>query len=71
MSSAASVFVHATRKRSQKVPRAKSGTFWFPWMDFHDSIALVLFYKTGTKFFIEWFQSYTLLNIVQNCIFNV
>ena len=37
MSSAASAFVHATRKRSQKVPRAKSGTFWFPWMDSHDS----------------------------------
>ena len=37
MTSAASAFVHATRKRSQKVPRAKSGTFWFPWMDSHDS----------------------------------
>ncbi len=30
-------FCHATRKRSQKVPRIKSGTFWFPWMDSHDS----------------------------------
>ena len=30
MSSAATAFVHATLKRSQKVPRAKSGTFWFP-----------------------------------------
>ena len=37
MSSAATAFVHATLKRSQKVPRAKSGTFWFPWMDSHDS----------------------------------
>ena len=37
MSSAATAFVHATRKRSQKVPRAKSGTFWFPRMDSHDS----------------------------------
>ena len=37
MRSAASAFVHATRKRSQKVPRAKSGAFWFPWMDSHDS----------------------------------
>ena len=37
MSSAASAFVHAIRKRSQKVPRVKSGTFWFPWMDSHDS----------------------------------
>ena len=59
MSSAASAFVHATRKRSQKVPRAKSGTFWFPWMDSHDSMiqvpfnssCVVLQYKTGTKFF--------------------
>ena len=37
MSSAASAFVHATLKRSQKVPRAKSGTFRFPRMDSHDS----------------------------------
>ena len=37
MSSAVTAFVHATRKRSQKVPRAKSGTFWFPWMDSHVS----------------------------------
>ena len=37
MSSAATAFMHATLKRSQKVPRAKSGTFWFPWMDSHDS----------------------------------
>ena len=37
MSSAAIAFVHATLKRSQKVPRAKSGTFWFPRMDSHDS----------------------------------
>ena len=37
MSSAATAFVHATLKRSQKVPRAKSGTFWFPRMDSHDS----------------------------------
>ena len=37
MSSAASASVHATRKRSQKAPRTKSGAFRFPWMDFHDS----------------------------------
>ena len=37
MSSVATAFVHDTRKRSQKVPRAKSGMFWFPWMDSHDS----------------------------------
>ena len=37
MSSAATAFVHATLKHSQKVPRAKSGTFWFPRMDSHDS----------------------------------
>ena len=37
MSSAATAFVHDTRKCSQEVPRAKSGTFWFPRMDSHDS----------------------------------
>ena len=37
MSSAVTAFVHATLKRSQKVTRAKSGTFWFPKMDSHDS----------------------------------
>ena len=37
MSSAATAFVHVTLKRSQKVPRAKSGTFWFPKMDSHGS----------------------------------
>ena len=37
MSSTATAFVHATLKRSQKVPRAESGTFWFPGMDSHDS----------------------------------
>ena len=37
MSSAASAFVHATPKRSQKVPRVKSGAFRFPWIDSHDS----------------------------------
>ena len=36
MSSMSISFVHATLKRSQKVPHAKSGTFWFPWMDSHD-----------------------------------
>ena len=36
MSSAATAFVHATLKHSQKVPRAKSGMFWFPVMDSHD-----------------------------------
>ena len=37
MSSAATAFVHATLKRSQKVPHTNSGTFWFPRMDSHDS----------------------------------
>ena len=37
MSFAVSAFVHATLKRSQKVPRVKSGAFRFPWMDSHDS----------------------------------
>ena len=37
MSFAASAFVHATLKHSQKVPRVKSGAFRFPWMDSHDS----------------------------------
>ena len=49
MSSTATAFVHATLKRSQKVPRVKSGTFWFPRMDSHDSstipVALVLLYN--------------------------
>ena len=53
MSSAATSFVHATLKSSQKVPRAKSGTFWFPKIDSHDSSTscVALQYKTGTKFF--------------------
>ena len=53
MSSAATAFMHATLKRSQKVPRAKSGTFWFPRMiqaSFYSSCT-ALHYKTGTKFF--------------------
>ena len=56
MSSAATVFVHATLKHSQKVPRAKNGTFWFPRMDYHDSwfkyhsIALVFLYNIR----LEW-----------------
>ena len=37
MSSAVSASVHATCKRSQKVPRAKRGASRFPWMDSHDS----------------------------------
>ena len=37
MSSAASAFVHAALKRSQKVPHVKGGAFRFPWMDSHDS----------------------------------
>ena len=37
MSSMATAFGHATRQCSQKVPRAESGTFWFPWIDSHDS----------------------------------
>jgi hypothetical protein len=51
------------------VPRAQSGTFWFPWMDSHDSthsIALVLLYnmRLERSFSIERFQSYTLLKMV-------
>ena len=41
MRSAATAFVHATLKRSQKVPRVKSGTFWFPRMDSHDSSTIL------------------------------
>ena len=37
MSSGVVGFVHAIHMRVKKVPRAKSGTFWFPWTDFHDS----------------------------------
>ena len=64
MSSAASDFVHATRKRSQKVPRAKSGTFWFPWMDSHDSApfnssCVAHNIRLERSFSIERFQSYT------------
>ena len=74
MSSTASAFVHvhATRNRSQKVPRTKSDTFWFSWMDSHDSSTiLVLLYniRLERSFSIERFQSYTLLNIVQNLYF--
>jgi hypothetical protein len=56
MSSAASVFVHATRKRSQKVPRAKVVRFgspgWIPMIQpsFNSSCA-ALQYEIGTKFF--------------------
>ena len=63
MSSAATAFVHATLKRSQKVPRAKSGTFgslgWIPMIQvpFHSS-CVALQYKTKS-FSIERFQSYT------------
>ena len=56
MSSAATAFVHDTGKRSQKVPRAKTGTFWFPRMDSQDSKTFnssctTLQYKTGMKVF--------------------
>ena len=34
MSSAVFRFVHAIHERVQKVPRAKSGTFWFPCTEF-------------------------------------
>ena len=37
MSSAVDVFVHALRKRSQKVPRAKSRTSRFASSDSHDN----------------------------------
>ena len=59
MSSAATAFVQATRKHSQKVPRTKSGTFWFPgslgWIPmfpapFNSSCA-ALQRETETKFF--------------------
>ena len=58
MSSAATAFVHATLMCSQKVPRAKSGTFrfgslgWIPMIQvpFYSS-GVALQYKTGTKFF--------------------
>ena len=37
MSSAASDFAHAVRKRSLIVPLEKPTTFWFPWTNSHDS----------------------------------
>ena len=40
MNSAVNVFVHAIRKRSQKVPRVKSGAFWLIWTDSHDSTTI-------------------------------
>ena len=69
MSSAVTAFVHATLKRSQKVPHAKSAHFgsleWIPMIQvlFHRS-CVALQYKTGTKFIFERFQSYMLLKIV-------
>ena len=56
MSSAASASVHATCKRSQKAPRAKSGHLdflrWIPMIQvpLHSSY-VALQYKTGTMFF--------------------
>ena len=41
MSSTVNVFVHAGRKRSQKVPHAKSGTFRFAWTDSHESTTIL------------------------------
>ena len=40
MSSMAIGFMHATPKRSQKVPHAEGGTFWFPWTDSRDSTTI-------------------------------
>ena len=51
MNSAASVFVDATCKRSQKCLAQKVGHLGSPGWFKHHSIALVLLYKTGTKFF--------------------
>ena len=41
MSSAANIFMHALRKRSQKVPHANSGAFWFAWTNSHDSTTIL------------------------------
>ena len=56
MSSAATAFVHATLKRSQKVPRVKVARFgslgWIPMIQVpFCSSCIALQYKTGTKFF--------------------
>ena len=69
MSSAATAFVHATLKRSQKVPRAKVARFgsleWIPIVQVpFQSSCVALQYKTGTKFSIDRFLSYTLLKMV-------
>ena len=40
MSSAVNVFVACYSQALEKVPRAESGMFWFPWMDSHDSSAI-------------------------------
>ena len=53
MSSTVIRFVHAIHKCVQKVPHANSGTFLFPWTDFHDS-----------SFPTERIWSYTLVNFV-------
>ena len=51
MSSAASAFVHATRKRSQKVVRFGSPG-WIPMIQApFNSSCVALQYETGTKFF--------------------
>ena len=65
MSSAANASVHATRKRSHKAPRAKSGAFRFPWMDSHDSSVLLYNMRLERSFSIEPFQSYTALKITK------
>ena len=59
MSSAAIAFVHVSQALT------KSGTFWFLWMDSHDSIALVL-HKIGTLLdcYFTVYKPMT-LNIVQ------
>ena len=48
-----------------KVPRARSGSFWFAWTDSHDSTALVLLYNMSLEpsFSIKRFLSYMQLNI--------
>ena len=42
----------------------------FPWFNCHSVALLLLYhnYKTGTKFFIEWFQSYTTSKIRNSSI---
>ena len=54
MSSAVNGFVHAICKCLKKVPRIKSGTFWFLWMDSHDSTTIPCVALSEGPVFKSW-----------------